>query len=114
MALESASIISKSLHDLLMLMNLLATAMKCLLLFPIHIIKSTPNLKMPCLCQSHQLAQSNHFVPKINQLAKSHQYKKGVLSCDVYEADNFISADQYDVNTPNILLSGFGYEVPHS
>ncbi len=33
---------------------------------------------------------------------------------DAYEAGNFVSADQYVVNTPGQLLSGYGREAPHN
>ncbi len=36
------------------------------------------------------------------------------MSWDAYEAGNFVSADQYVVNTPGRLLSGYGQEAPHN
>ncbi len=36
--------------------------------------------------------------------------KEAVLSRDRYEAGDFVSADQFVVNTPGRLLSGFGRE----
>ncbi len=77
------------------------------------IFKSTPNLKTPPLCQSCQLACSKCHVPKVNQPTKAQQDLEGVLSWDAYEAGNFVSADQYVVNTPGRLVSGYGWEAPH-
>ncbi len=36
------------------------------------------------------------------------------MSWDAYEAGDFVSADQYVVNTPGSLLSGYGREAPHN
>ncbi len=77
------------------------------------IFKSTPNLKTPPLCQSCQLACSKRRVPKVNQPMKAHQDQEGALSWDACKAGNFVSADQYVVNTPGRLLSGYGREAPH-
>ena len=71
------------------------------------IFKSTPNLKTPPLCQSCQLARSKRRVPKVNQPMKACQDREGALSWDAYEAGDFVSADQYVVNIPGRLLSGY-------
>ncbi len=36
------------------------------------------------------------------------------MSWDAYEAGDFVSADQYVVNTPGRLLSGYGREAQHN
>ncbi len=36
------------------------------------------------------------------------------MSWDAYKAGKFVSADQYVVNTPGCLLSGYGREAPHN
>ncbi len=45
---------------------------------------------------------------------KAQQDQLGALSQDVYEAGNFVFADQYVVNTQGRLLSGYGQEAPHN
>ncbi len=64
------------------------------------IFKSTPNLKTPPLCQSCQLAHSKRHVPKVHQPMKARQDREGAFSWDAYDAGDFVSADQYVVNTP--------------
>ncbi len=78
------------------------------------IFKSTQNLKTPPLCQSCQLVCSIYHVPKFNQPIKACQDQEGALSWDSYEAGDFVSADQYVVNTPGHLLSGYEREAPHN
>ncbi len=36
------------------------------------------------------------------------------MSWDAYEADDFVSADQYVVNTPGQLLLVYGQEAPYN
>ncbi len=69
------------------------------------IFKSTPNLKTSLLCQSCQLAHSKPHMPKVMQLTKAQQEQVGDLYWYAYEGGNFVSADQYVVNTPDRLLS---------
>ncbi len=78
------------------------------------VFKSTPNINTPTLCQSCQKACSKRQAPKVNQPMKAWQDEEGVLSRDAYEAVDFVSVDQYVVNTPGRLLSGYGREVPHN
>ncbi len=75
------------------------------------IFQSTPNIKTPLLCQSCQLARSKRRVPKVNQPMKAQQDQEGALSWDAYEAYNFVSTEQYFVNTPGPLLSDYGREA---
>ncbi len=36
------------------------------------------------------------------------------MSQDAYAAGDFVSADQYGITTPGLLLSGYGQETPHN
>ncbi len=78
------------------------------------IFKSTPNLETPPLCQICQLACSMHCMPKVNQLTVAKLDQQGALSQDASKAGDFVSADQYIVNTPGRLLSRYGREAPHN
>ncbi len=51
-------------------------------------------------------------MPKVSQPTKAQQDQDRALSWDAYNTGNFVSADQYVVNTPDRLLSGYGREVP--
>ncbi len=53
-------------------------------------------------------------MPKENQPAKAKLDHKSALSLNALEAVDFVSADQYVVNTPNRFQSGYSREVPHN
>ena len=69
---------------------------------------STPHCPIP-MCHSCELACQKRHSPKVKQ---SHAIpeKEALLSRDQYEAGDFVLADQFVVNTPGQLLSGFGCE----
>jgi hypothetical protein len=69
---------------------------------------STPNCPIP-MCHSCELAHQKRHSPKVKQ---SHDIpeKEALLSRDRYEAGDFVSANQFVVNTSGQLLSSFGCE----
>ena len=69
---------------------------------------STPNCPIP-KCHSCELARQKRHSPQVRKSTTIPE-KEAVLSRDRYEAGDFVSADQFVVNTPGRLLSGFGCE----
>ncbi len=69
---------------------------------------STPNCPIP-KCHSCELARQKQRSPQVRKSTTIPE-KEAVLSRDRYEAGDFVSADQFVVNTPGRLLSGFGRE----
>ncbi len=69
---------------------------------------STPHCPIP-MCHSCELACQKRCSPKVKQ-SHAISEKEALLSRDQYEAGDFVSADQFVVNTPGRLLSGFGCE----
>jgi hypothetical protein len=65
---------------------------------------STPNCPIP-LCQSCELARGKRRNPQVKHSTAIPE-KEGLLSRNRYEAGDFVSADQFVVNTPGRLLSG--------
>ncbi len=63
--------------------------------------KSTPDLMKPPLCQSCQSPCSKPYTPKLNESTKAQQDQEEVLSWDGDDISDFLSADQYIVNTPS-------------
>ncbi len=51
---------------------------------------------------------------QVKQPTNACQDQEGALSWDANKAGNFISANQYVVNTPGLLLLGYGREAPHN
>ncbi len=92
-------------------MNPLVFAMKCLL-------SSLPSSSLLQISRHLLFVSPVNWlvlnVPKVNRPMKAHQDQEGALSRDAYEADDFVSADKYVVNTPGCLLSGYGREAPHN
>ena len=72
---------------------------------------STPNCPIP-VCHSCELARQTQHNPQVKQ-SKAIPKKEGLLSRDKYETGDFVSADQFVVNTSGCLLSGFGHEDAH-
>ena len=69
---------------------------------------STPNCPIP-KCHSCELARQKRRSPQVKK-STAIPKKDAVLSRDRYEAGDFVSADQFVVNTPGRLFSGFGRE----
>ena len=69
---------------------------------------STPNCPIP-KCHSCELARLKRRSPQVKKSTAIPE-KEAILSRDRYEAGDFVSADQFVVNTPGRLLSGFGRE----
>ncbi len=69
---------------------------------------STPHCPIP-MCHSCELAQQKRCSPQVKQSKAIHE-RDGLLSRDRYEAGDFVSADQFVLNTRGCLLSGFGHE----
>jgi hypothetical protein len=69
---------------------------------------STPCCPIP-KCHSCELACQKQCNPQV-KTSKPVPEKEGSLSRDKYEAGNFVSADQFIMNTPGRLFSGYGRE----
>jgi hypothetical protein len=69
---------------------------------------STPCCPVP-KCHSCELARQKQRSPQV-KTSKPVPEKEGSLSRDKYEAGDFVSADQFIVNTPGRLFSGYGCE----
>eukprot|EP00804_Cyclotella_cryptica_P022545 CCRYP_009449-RA/>CCRYP_009449-RA protein AED:0.37 eAED:-0.02 QI:0/0/0/1/0/0/2/0/345 len=69
---------------------------------------STPNCPIPKR-HSCELARQKRRSPQVKKSTTIPE-KEAVLSRDRYEGGDFVSADQFVVNTPGRLLSGFGRE----
>jgi hypothetical protein len=67
---------------------------------------STPCCPVP-KCHSCALACQKQRSPQV-KTSKPVPEKEGSLSWDKYEAGDFVSADQFIMNTPGRLFSGYG------
>ena len=67
---------------------------------------STPCCPVP-KCHSCELARQKQHSPQV-KTSRPVPEKEGSLSWDKYEAGDFVSADQFIVNTPGRLFSGYG------
>ena len=64
------------------------------------------------MCYSCESAHQKCHNPHVKQ-NKGIPEKAGLLSRDRYDAEAFVLANQFIVNTPRCLLSGFGCENVH-
>ncbi len=53
-------------------------------------------------------------MPKVNQPTSAQQGQEGALSQNAHESGNFVSSDQYIVNTPGRSLLYYGKEQSHN
>ena len=69
---------------------------------------STPNCPIPH-CQSCEFSRQVRRNPNV-KTSKAIPEKEGALSRDCYEASDFVSVDQFVIQTPGLLFTGFGHE----
>ena len=58
-------------------------------------------------CQTCELARAKRRSPKVVR-QEAIKEKEAILAWDEYEAGDFVSMDQFVVNTPGRQLEGFG------